>query len=106
MYKKTNKNSKVICKCIKKSSAFPFPKMLQGVADSFSQNYVTFCQIHSIPASTDILTLALDSKGILWIEIEKLKRDQDWVPIMKAIKKDKSLREFVLYSNQGLIFLI
>lgn len=69
---------------------------------SFSQVYVAYCHVHSLPVSVDILTPQLDADATLYLEVEKLKRDEDWVPVMKSLRKDASLKNILFFSNEGI----
>ena len=75
---------------------------------SFSQNYVALCQVHSLPISAEVLTPQLDSDLSLVVDGTRIKRylleipdfrDDDWVPIIKALRKDASLHNIILFSN-------
>lgn len=66
---------------------------------SFSQSYIAFCNVHSLPVSGDILSPDLDATSTLSLEVDRVKKDEDWVPLMKALRRDTTLLRIHLYSN-------
>ena len=76
-------------------------KKIQTNANSFSQSYIAYCQVHSLPVSPDILSPFLESESALYLEIQRMKRDEDYIPVIKALKKDTSLKSIILYSDAG-----
>lgn len=43
-------------------------------SNSFSQNYVALCQVHSLPISSEVLTPQLDSESLLVLDVTRIKR--------------------------------
>jgi hypothetical protein len=80
----------------KRASSAPQSKVQQP---SFSQSYIAFCNVHSLPVSGDILTPDLDATATLSVEVDRVKKDEDWVPFMKALRRDTTLLCIHLYSN-------
>ena len=65
----------------------------------FGNSYFSLCQLHSVPIITDLLTPSLESNNHLYLDVDKVKRDQDWDPILKALKLSTDLKHIHIFSN-------
>ena len=69
---------------------------------NFTQSYISLCHIQSLPLSSCVLSASLDTHNSLTVDLEKLKKDEDYGPLLKALRKDASLNEIHFFSNEGI----
>ncbi|KAI9342591.1 hypothetical protein BDR26DRAFT_859221 [Obelidium mucronatum] len=77
-------------------------KILDGGGSTpFGQTYFQACQSRQSPVLAQVISPALELKRHLHIDVDGIKREEDWEPIMKALRKNEDLKEIRLRSNLG-----
>ncbi|KAJ3065230.1 hypothetical protein HDU98_011400, partial [Podochytrium sp. JEL0797] len=72
-----------------------------GGSTPFGQTYFQACLNRQSPVLAQVISPALELKKHLHIDIDGIKREEDWAPIMKAVRMNEDLKEIRLRSNLG-----
>ncbi|KAJ3031564.1 UNVERIFIED_CONTAM: hypothetical protein HDU68_002662 [Siphonaria sp. JEL0065] len=72
-----------------------------GGSTPFGQTYFQACQNRQSPVLAQVISPALELKRHLHIDVDGIKREEDWEPIMKALRINEDLKEIRLRSNLG-----
>ena len=70
-----------------------------GGTTTFGKTYFSLCQLHSLPILTELMTPALESRNELYLDVERIKKDEEWTPLLKAIRENRDLSQIHIYSN-------
>ena len=65
----------------------------------FKDAYVLECNKKDVPMLSDILSPSLELKKQLYIDVQKLKREALWGPIMAGLRDNADLKEIHIFSN-------
>lgn len=75
-------------------------KTTEGGHTKFGKAYFAYCQSRGLSLSSSVLSPALEHKRQLWLDVEKLKKDEDWDPIFHAYYAGfDELEELHVYCN-------
>ncbi|KAJ3264222.1 Centrosomal protein of 78 kDa [Chytriomyces hyalinus] len=72
-----------------------------GGSTPYGQAYFQACQNRQSPVLAQVISPALELLHHLHIDIDGIKREEDWEPIMKALRINGDLKEIRLRSNMG-----
>ncbi|KAJ3238796.1 Centrosomal protein of 78 kDa [Chytriomyces hyalinus] len=72
-----------------------------GGSTPYGQAYFQACQNRQSPVLAQVISPALELLHHLHIDIDGIKREEDWEPIMKALRINSDLKEIRLRSNMG-----
>ncbi|KAI8904802.1 hypothetical protein EDD86DRAFT_249568 [Gorgonomyces haynaldii] len=67
---------------------------------SFIDLYLSACQYYQSPVLSHIVSPPLESDRHLYIELDKLVRDGDWSPLLRALKETRDLEHLIVFSNE------
>ncbi|KAI8924158.1 hypothetical protein BC831DRAFT_467086 [Entophlyctis helioformis] len=70
-----------------------------GGSTSFGRTYFSLCELHSLPVMTEVMTPALESKNHLYVDVDRVRRDEDWSPLLKALRQNRDLTQIYVFSN-------
>jgi hypothetical protein len=64
------------------------------VNETFAERYVRYCKLHH----TSVLTHVINHEDqVLFLEVQRIKKEEDWDPIIKSLRKDKLLQKITLF---------
>ncbi|ORY49922.1 hypothetical protein BCR33DRAFT_713523 [Rhizoclosmatium globosum] len=72
-----------------------------GGTTPFGQTYFQACLNRQSPVLAQVISPALEMRRHLHIDIDSIKKEEDWEPIMKALRVNEDLKEIRLRSNMG-----
>ncbi|KAL2913412.1 hypothetical protein HK105_207024 [Polyrhizophydium stewartii] len=70
-----------------------------GGSSSFGRAYFSLCQLHSIPVLTQVMTPALEAHNHLYLDVDRVRRDEEWGPLLRAIHQNRDLAQIFIFSN-------
>ncbi|KAJ3331098.1 Centrosomal protein of 78 kDa [Blyttiomyces sp. JEL0837] len=78
-------------------------KILDGGGSThFGQAYYNACQQRQSPILAQVISPSLEMSNCLHLDADKIKKEDDWIPVMKAIKVNRDLKEIRLFSNASI----
>ncbi|KAJ3140819.1 hypothetical protein HK100_008990 [Physocladia obscura] len=72
-----------------------------GGSTPFGQSYFQACLNRQAPILAQVISPALELNRQLHIDVDSIKREEDWEPLMKALRVNNDLKEIRLRSNLG-----
>ena len=76
------------------------PKPQEGGNTDFGKAYYSYCQQRGLSINSTVLTSLLDSKKELWLDAEKLKKEEEWDPVLYALSVGAhEFKEIHVYCN-------
>lgn len=63
---------------------------------SFGKTYFQLCQLYSLPVQTHLIH---HEPTTLLLDVDKIHKDEDWAPILMALRKSKDLVKISLLSD-------
>jgi hypothetical protein len=66
-------------------------------SNTFPSTYYALCQLYNVPVLTHIMN---HESNVLYLDVDRVLKDQDWSPIMKAIKKNRDLKRITIQSDK------
>ncbi|KAJ3040140.1 hypothetical protein HK097_002648, partial [Rhizophlyctis rosea] len=64
----------------------------RGGTTTFGQSYFSACALRSQPVRADVVGPELEMKAVLCVDVDRLKRDEDWDPVLAALRHDSTLK--------------
>ncbi|KAI8895083.1 hypothetical protein BC833DRAFT_180381 [Globomyces pollinis-pini] len=71
-------------------------KLNSGPSDSFARTYFSLCQLYSVPVLTHLIN---HDNQHLFLDVNKVSKDEEWSPILKALRGNRDLVRICIYSN-------
>jgi hypothetical protein len=63
---------------------------------SFGKTYFQLCQLYSMPILTHVINHETDT---LLLDVDRIHKDEEWTPIMMALKKNRDLVNIHIFSE-------
>ncbi|EGF79227.1 hypothetical protein BATDEDRAFT_89893 [Batrachochytrium dendrobatidis JAM81] len=70
-----------------------------GGSSSFGRTYFSLCHLHFLPVRTEVMRPALESNNQLYLDVDRIKRDREWTPLLQAIHQNRDLMQLSVFSN-------
>ena len=65
---------------------------------SFARRYFQLCQLHSLPVLTHLIN---HEPSTLFLDVDKIHKDEEWSPVLMALKKNRDLRRISIFSEEN-----
>ncbi|KAJ3311491.1 hypothetical protein HDV04_003978 [Boothiomyces sp. JEL0838] len=70
-----------------------------GGPTSFGRTYFSLCQLYSLPVLTHVIN---HDNNHLFLDVERIVKDEEWSPILKALRKNRDLAKICVYSTEDI----
>ncbi|KAJ1552356.1 Centrosomal protein of 78 kDa, partial [Cladochytrium tenue] len=73
----------------------------RDASPTFAQAYARACELRQVPILPHIVSPALDALGHLLVDCDRIKREDDWDPVIRAVRANRDLRRIHFVSDLG-----